>query len=563
MEWRSELTAEQWSALVLDMERGKNHTVYVLTLKLQHWEELPWLLCILAHIDDDVARRGAARIIAKFDTLPIGVMHHRLTMLFCTPGFAPRRQLEMFASGASLSCLPGLHAEVCKLRGIPLTERCVEAPHGAVMKSTARHGPVSVTMAIRMREIQSEFKSPEAFQAIARFADCSRHMRKIPQLLGIQGHPWLRRLPKDASTHTWLSALTWVIYRCDELSQFADLSGARKRHIDSKRRQRREVQLAIPASSRVPDVPFTRASVFSHFAVDRFRACLSTDGCASSHVFSLPATALLPTTSKGSGPTVTVNGLRRFVASSGAASSGVADSVDGLEPDTDCSDPFLAPLADEVGAEARVFFRVVHAHPAMQKVQDRPAASGRNATKQQIAISLLSGARSGISPVQGRGAYDVEVSTASLDPDKSAVIAFTWSDPFWLRSNLLVHSEGHRLKYSLDMFAVPSWSSDTDLSSALESLMSEGALPGSGTAYRAKPSQVRLLQSMSAAGVVERAPGLTAADVGGKAGAKLCVNMAAHTAGAEALEDGQQRVRGTRSAGNPQQRPRHRGLDHL
>ena len=33
---RFECTAQQWSDLVLGMERGKNHMLYVLTLKLQH-----------------------------------------------------------------------------------------------------------------------------------------------------------------------------------------------------------------------------------------------------------------------------------------------------------------------------------------------------------------------------------------------------------------------------------------------------------------------------------------------------------------------------------------------
>ena len=79
---RGACAEQEWANLVLDMERGKNHVLYVLTLKLQHWQELPWYLCILAHTDEAVARRGAANILDRFDRGNLGHLHHCLTQAF-------------------------------------------------------------------------------------------------------------------------------------------------------------------------------------------------------------------------------------------------------------------------------------------------------------------------------------------------------------------------------------------------------------------------------------------------------------------------------------------------
>eukprot|EP00969_Alexandrium_andersonii_P077401 3412977-Alexandrium_andersonii.AAC.1 len=60
----SVLSAMQWAALVQDYNRGKAHCTYVLTLKLQPWSLLPWLLCGLSHPREALAREVGARALA-------------------------------------------------------------------------------------------------------------------------------------------------------------------------------------------------------------------------------------------------------------------------------------------------------------------------------------------------------------------------------------------------------------------------------------------------------------------------------------------------------------------
>ena len=49
----------------LRSSQGKAYLVYILTMKLEQWQKLPWLLCVLGHLSEDVARAGAKHILAQ------------------------------------------------------------------------------------------------------------------------------------------------------------------------------------------------------------------------------------------------------------------------------------------------------------------------------------------------------------------------------------------------------------------------------------------------------------------------------------------------------------------
>ena len=70
----------QWS-------KAKSHIVYIVTLKTRNWQELPWLLCILGHLNEDTARRGAVDIIKKFNSQR-DQCKHRLSRAVCSPDTA-------------------------------------------------------------------------------------------------------------------------------------------------------------------------------------------------------------------------------------------------------------------------------------------------------------------------------------------------------------------------------------------------------------------------------------------------------------------------------------------
>ena len=71
------LTDVQWTTLIQEFERGKAHCVYVLTLKLQVWDELPWQLAILAHVDEDVARAGVIGLVRGLAFIGVSLVQDR------------------------------------------------------------------------------------------------------------------------------------------------------------------------------------------------------------------------------------------------------------------------------------------------------------------------------------------------------------------------------------------------------------------------------------------------------------------------------------------------------
>eukprot|EP00969_Alexandrium_andersonii_P097976 4325299-Alexandrium_andersonii.AAC.1 len=248
------LTPESWAKVIGEMERGKHHVHFILLLKLQHWQELPWVLCILAHSSSEVARAGAAQILQKYDEVPEAVCHHRLTHAFCSEGSALRAQLEQFRDGTDLGFLGDLQRAVAQLRFIPVTERSVERPHSLVMRALSykHHGPLSVTMAIRCNDILRDFATPASFNVLAAIAGEAKSTREIQHLLGIQNHPWLRALPRDASTHCRVRVLACVIYRCDDPSQFAVFQDAADSDKGSKKRTVKAQQEALGKSAEAP-----------------------------------------------------------------------------------------------------------------------------------------------------------------------------------------------------------------------------------------------------------------------------------------------------------------------
>ena len=137
-----------------DFARAKGHVNYILMIKVgQIWNQLPWVLAGLSHMNEDTARSCACRIIQMYDSAPDEEsLHHRLSTKFCSRGGDLRKSLDEFAAGASREELPiDFRIQVAKLCFVPCTERCIEAPHAKVMKSIAhrRHGPLSVSMSLR------------------------------------------------------------------------------------------------------------------------------------------------------------------------------------------------------------------------------------------------------------------------------------------------------------------------------------------------------------------------------------------------------------------------------
>ena len=227
---RAFLSNAEWSDLVIEFSRGKAHCTYVLQLKLQCWGQLPWKLCGLSHCDEFIARTIATEVISQYEQAPPNpALHHRVTSRCLSPGCL-REELDSFSNGASRADLPLLYHEIAKLRFVPITERSIEEPHSRVKRSIAfrNHGPLSVSMTARCREVEPIISgSLEQFEMLAQCIGEVTSIRPIPFKLDLGLHPWLRSLPRTAQTTKWVSLLSCIIYRCDDLSQFENFQDAR------------------------------------------------------------------------------------------------------------------------------------------------------------------------------------------------------------------------------------------------------------------------------------------------------------------------------------------------
>jgi hypothetical protein len=236
LQCRHVLSTEEWAALVKDFSKARAHLVYVISYKTQHWKDLPWFLCSLASFDTAVARDSCKKILSIFDAMPTDVLHHRLTTTFCATGGPLRHQMEAFAAGESLRTLTELRLEINKLRLIPLTERAAERPHSLIMKAVTHknHGPLSVAFAFRGAELEKKFSNPERFEQLVEQAALCRNPKDVARLFSLTRHPWIQLLQeKSVHSNLWPSVISKLLYRCDGLSQFHDLSEARGIHDSS------------------------------------------------------------------------------------------------------------------------------------------------------------------------------------------------------------------------------------------------------------------------------------------------------------------------------------------
>eukprot|EP00959_Pyramimonas_sp_CCMP1952_P101318 2119612-Pyramimonas_sp.AAC.1 len=145
------LSADQLGELLQAWHGAIAHIKLCLTLKTGFWQQLPWVLCGLAHRDEPTAQRIARDIVDMLTRRPELIMHHRLSMPFLM-GF--REELEQFANGCRLRDLSEpFQVEVCKLRFVPVVETIIETKHAITTKArkkVGRSGAVIASLSNRL-----------------------------------------------------------------------------------------------------------------------------------------------------------------------------------------------------------------------------------------------------------------------------------------------------------------------------------------------------------------------------------------------------------------------------
>ena len=407
--------------LLQELERGRNHLTYIMTIKFQNWQELPWFLCVLAHLNEDRARLGATQVLEKFDACSTAAANHRLTLKFCQPG-ALRDQLELFSAGERRSALEPLYSEICKLRFIPLTERDIEAPHSLVFRNTLHrhHGPVSISSSIRQVDICKTYLTcNESFEELSVQAGITNSLRNIPDHLGLSRHHWWQGLPRHATSSQRIACLTWIIYRCDEGSHFMDLAAVVDSDNHAKKKRRTEEKKTLPKKT----LKLSFENVIGSAASQHFRQSAKLDD-----VFSM---LRVNTASPQQQPIVV--GLQQHMGTPAAVGNTATDI--GFEADTG-GDVLMEKHEEAPDAAAKIFFRIVHLRPSLQKLQRRPTAAGRKLAAPDIAIQVIDDASS----VSG-SEREVALSVGPVQVDKTVLVRNFGGDLAWLRASIKSHAE--------------------------------------------------------------------------------------------------------------------------
>ena len=128
------LTGEERTLLVHDFVEGLGQIALILELKTAFWQQLPWKLCALGHVEEVKAQAAALEILEAFDTNPDDAgARHRVSQAFLGEHAGNvRKEFEAFSRGTSLVSCPALLEGVVALLGVPVVERFVERQHSVV-----------------------------------------------------------------------------------------------------------------------------------------------------------------------------------------------------------------------------------------------------------------------------------------------------------------------------------------------------------------------------------------------------------------------------------------------
>ncbi len=215
----------------MDFAHAQGCAQTILNVKLNCWDQLPWLLCGIAHTNIDLARQTAAQCLNLFDQTPVPNqnLHHPLAVACLSQSFPIRKDIERFASGTQFLEL-GHEAQLLinAFRFIPIAERVVEGKHKDIKRALSRltiHSAPRVSMAVRQNEVVSMTKDETKMKLLQETIAEVRSGVDLVALFGMAAHPDLqagahrgrRRFSKD---------FVRVIYRNDLWSQYLDLRHA-------------------------------------------------------------------------------------------------------------------------------------------------------------------------------------------------------------------------------------------------------------------------------------------------------------------------------------------------
>ena len=113
------LPPAQRAILVQDYERASDHLMFVLAVRLAHWEEPPWSLCAIAHHSRELSVAALEFELHRHSNHPkVRYLQNELW-----------DDAHGFLAGAELRMLPRLADFFAEFLFIPTVERAIEGEH--------------------------------------------------------------------------------------------------------------------------------------------------------------------------------------------------------------------------------------------------------------------------------------------------------------------------------------------------------------------------------------------------------------------------------------------------
>ena len=219
LEHASLLDASEQSKLLRDFSKGRSHLIMFISARLRFWQQLPYILCGLAHHDRKAALETGKRALALFQACSEGTRHHRVTWLFLESGSLMRHALVEFLAGRSLEDSPWeFQLAVARLGQVFTAERLMEAQHktmGQAARHACRTSEAYAAICLRGRELLRRIdRNPDVFIELEGHCYSVRTPRKVMEALDLSLHPGIEEeLTKKAKLRH--QAVCKVVYHSD------------------------------------------------------------------------------------------------------------------------------------------------------------------------------------------------------------------------------------------------------------------------------------------------------------------------------------------------------------
>ena len=188
-----DISAETRGHMVEDYEKGSNSLTYVLQLKYSSFQQLPLLLCGMAHPLESVARGIAKDVVEQFTATATSCRQHPKVRELCSNGSQLNVEFHQFMAGESRDALPHFKQWLMPLRLVRTNELSVERLHkvGTVAKQRASwHKANYVSCRLRAPELQL---AKYSLQTLAACCERTRHEGLVLKEFKLCGHEVVRQ----------------------------------------------------------------------------------------------------------------------------------------------------------------------------------------------------------------------------------------------------------------------------------------------------------------------------------------------------------------------------------